>query len=226
MRTSLKTFLASAALAAIALPAAAAPPAPGYTPITPLTPVYFHCNGTTTKVSNVNAQSGGGIVGWNGTKPTASYTTGAGCGTLDTGFTGTSDNNTLYDAPFAGTYTGNLDTMTVRLWTADIGTSRSDDTFTLLFHLVIDDKTIITRSTPVTGSVIPSATGATRLVEFSIRKIGMMSEAENGEHTVQLSLESYVDANNNAWLFDAAEVDSGLVFNPTTMAATKVNRNG
>jgi hypothetical protein len=181
--------------------------------------VYFHCNGDT-KVANVHAVADETIVGWSTTAPTASFTEGAGCGTADTGLTGAADHNPLYDAPFAGTFRGHIDSLTVHAHSLLPVTANLLDEFHVNVLLQINGRTIIDRETVVTAEAIESETGLSSLFEFTVTDIGLIDEERPTRlYSVQLTLMThYLDDNNN-WVFDATEVDSGITFNPTEQAA-------
>jgi hypothetical protein len=181
--------------------------------------VYFHCNGET-KVANVHAVADGRIVGWSTQAPTQSFTEGAGCGTADTALEGAADHNALYDAPFAGFFRGDLDSLTVHAHSIAVGSLRLQERFQVRLLLQINGRTIIDRETFVEGEAIVSDTGISSLLEFTVTDIGLIDEERpNRNHHVQLTLMTYYTDDVNAWVFDATEVDSGITFNPSEPAA-------
>ena len=191
------------------------------------TPVYLHCNGDV-KANNVHTIADSKTVTWDTTAPTASYTSGAGCGSADTWATGTTDHNPIYDFTTAGYYTGNIDTVTIRLWAIE-GVGRTTNTFNVKLHLKIDGEDVIKRETAVPAVPIASSTGATRLYEVTVTGVDLGTQDDSiYEHDVVLTVYPQV-ANGTgggiAWVYDAAEIDSGLVFNDTTPAATTIARN-
>lgn len=222
------------AAAAAAVLLVAGPASAGHTPPTePFVPeyverqVYLHCNGAT-KVSNVHATVDGVRVSWDDKKPTASFQSGAGCGTLDTFAAGTANHNPLYDFPIAGTFTGNIDNLTIRFWAIDASGSRLDNEFTVDLHLVIDGADVLKRPTLAYAPAVPSSTGIARLYEVTVTDIGLDSEADHeAEHSIELTAYSkFVDGSGiTAWVYDASEIDSGLVFNDKTPATKKIARN-
>jgi hypothetical protein len=187
--------------------------------------VYFHCNGES-KVANVHALADSQIVGWSTSAPTASFTEGAGCGTADTFLTGSADHNVLYDAPFAGTFRGNLDSLTVHAHSLlPIDANRTGE-FKVAVLLQIGGKTIIDRETVVTAEAIASDTGASHLFEFTVTDIGFIEPGTSARNRqVQLTLMS-TGRDVNSWVFDASEVDSGITFNPAEPAAVVVPSKG
>lgn len=232
MRNAIR-MVATAALLVMAIggPAAATHTLPGepFVPEYIETAEYLHCNGAT-KVSNVHAAVDGNRVAFDTTKPTASYTAGAGCGTIDTFLAGESNHNGLYDFPVHGTFTGNIDNITVRYWGIDFCGSRALEQWTVDLHLQIDGTDILTRA-PATNAYAPtinSSTGISRLYEVTVTKVALNSEADHtAEHEIELTVyPKFVNGSGCVvWVYDAAEIDSGLVINDTTPSAVKVPRN-
>jgi hypothetical protein len=235
MRSRIRVIATAAMLVmAVTGPAAAShtPPGEPFVPEYVETETFLHCNGAT-KVGNVHATLDGNRVAFDTTKPTASYTTGAGCGTVDTFFGGTTDNNPIYDFPIRGTFTGNIDNITIRFWAIDFTASRALEEFTVDLHLVIDGVPILARNadgtaTPAHAPTISSETGISRLYEVTVTKVGLNSLTDHTqEHEIELTAYTkYVDGSGGlVWVYDAAEIDSGLVINDTTPSPVKVPRN-
>ena len=235
MNNRIKGFASAAVLVmGLAGPAGAAhtPEGEVFVPEYTETATYLHCNGGT-KLSNAHATVDGVRVAFDTTKPTASYTSGAGCGTVDTFFGGTANHNPIYDFPIRGTYTGNINNITVRFWAIDFTASRALNEFTVDLHLVIDGTEILARNADGSAveahaPAIASETGIARLYEVTITKVGLSSlEDHTMEHEVEMTAYAkYIDGSGGlVWVYDAAEIDSGLVFNDTTPSAVKVPRN-
>lgn len=209
-----------AALALSALPATAQTP---FTPVLVDTPTYLVCEGAT-KVANANAQAGGArATTWDATPPTGSVQGGAGCGNVDTFLGGANPGNPVYDFPLAGTHTGNLDSMTVELHSIST-LGRAVGQADLAIELSIDGKVRAT-ALPVVAPFTTSSTGASQSVTFTLTGIGLLSEAENRTHTIEMTVKSrFADRSLvNGWVWDTVEVPSGIRFNPATPAATTVN---
>lgn len=233
MRSPVRIVVTTAFLVmAVGGPAAATHTLPGepFVPQYVETAVYLHCNGDT-KVGNFHATVEDTRVSFDTTKPTASYQSGAGCGTVDTFLSGAVNHNPIYDFPVRGTFTGNIKTITVRYWTIDAGLSRALNEMNFGLYLAIDGTDIVTRpgeNPNVTVTPVNSSTGISRLVEFTVTDVGLGSEADHTtEHEIELTMESwYTDTDTaNIWVYDAAEIDSGLVINDTTPAKVKVPRD-
>ncbi len=245
MSSLTRSFASLVALLALATPALA-----GHGGIHPTfrgENVFFHCTGPT-KVQNVNHQLGSGAPGWNTTAPTQSYTQGAGCGTLDN-FLYVEESPSIYDASFGGTFTGNLRNLTVRLHNLVLGRARTAETTPLAIRLLIDGQHYIASAgaqpygSMVEVKPVPSSTGATELLEFSITGLGSATEikdaqgnvtdvktpglaSEDGagtaQHEVLLIVTPFYTPYNNAFVWDATEIASGITFNPPTLAAARL----
>lgn len=199
-----------------------------FVPIYTETQVYLHCNGDT-KAGQVNWAANNTLPTWDTTKPATSYQAGGGCGNPDTYAEGTADHNPVYDFPFEGYYTGNINNMTIRLWAIDVAGSRALEEFTVDLHVLIDGVPIIARGTVADAPMINSSTGLTRLYEVTITHINLSKESDHlAEHYVQVTpYVKYIDGSGVlAWVYDATEIDSGIVFNDTTPAITRIKRNG
>jgi hypothetical protein len=203
--------------------------------------VYFHCANGPTRVGNVNLQAGS-IPTWNTTAP-ASITTGAGCSTADANgvliVVEPQENPT--DGVWKGTFTGNLNTLTVHAHCfMCVGTARTDGAGTLGVRLAIDGEAITgdgTASHDVTA--VEDNSGVTQLYQFSVTDIGFVepNTDTNGDgigdnpfgqqqHDITLTIEGYDAATNTfgQWVYGNSEADSGITFNPATLAATRIPR--
>lgn len=191
------------------------------------TPTYMHCTGET-KVGNVHAIADSQTVSFDENAPTTSYTAGGGCGTADTFLEGTADHNRIYDFTTSGYYTGNIDTVTIRLWAIETAGKRLND-FLVNLHLKIDGEDVLKRGTVGTAVAVPSSTGLTRLYEVTVTDVGLSTELDSTyEHDVVLTVYPQGPTNTGspiAWVYDATEIDSGLIFNDTTPAQKTIARN-
>ncbi|MFN2543400.1 MAG: hypothetical protein ABR600_02355 [Actinomycetota bacterium] len=204
--------------------------------------VYFHCAGTT-KVGNVSLAAEDAIPSWNTTAPAGSVTDGDGCGTGDANGVALvidpQENPT--DGVWRGTFTGNLDRLTVTLYNfANIGTARADGASALGVRLNIDGAAVTgdgSDSHDITAT--DSNSGATQTYTFSVTDLGFAEPNEDvdgdgigdnpfgtQQHTLTLTVDGYnVDQNAlGAWVYDASEIDSGISFNPGALAATVIPR--
>jgi hypothetical protein len=203
--------------------------------------VYFHCSAPT-KSGNVNLVADGSIPSWNTTEP-ESVTTGAGCTTADVNAVAivVSPQENPTDGVWRGTFTGNLKSLTVQAHCfMCVGTARADGAGTIGVRLKIDGEDITgdgTVSHDVTA--VDENSGITQLYEFSVTDIGFVEPNldTNGDgigdnpfgsvqHEITLTLEGYDAATNTfgQWAYDTSEADSGITFNPATLAATRIAR--
>lgn len=173
--------------------------------------VYFHCTGTN-KVQNVEAAE----PSWNTTAPTASVQSGAGCGHYSNLLT--LGGTPLDEAAWAGTFTGNLDTMTVELYNIHASSDRAAATMKLSVLVEIDGHPAFTHpvATPITAPRTATSTGAADKIVFSLRGIGLAREEGVGTapHQVRLTIGEYNET-QSAWVWDTTEVPAGVTFNPT-----------
>jgi hypothetical protein len=180
--------------------------------------VYFHCVGTG-KVQNNES----GVPSWNTTAPAQSLQSGAGCGHYSNLLTvgGTA----MRDATWAGTFTGNLDTMTVELHNVHVSSNRALATMPLSVLLTIDGHTSFTHpaGTPQSAPRIASSTGASDKVLLSFKGLGVMLEEGDGTqvHEISLTIGEY-NEQQSAWVWDTTEVPAGITFNPTGTLQGKV----
>lgn len=210
MRT-FRLALSVLTLLAFAAPAAAT----DFVPVLNTERVYFHCGG------NAKATAGETTsYAWNTTAPTTSYTQNGGCGAVDVSYQ-------QGDEPvFTGTHTGNLDQLTVHAWVIDAGLSRTGAfTDVWLQATVLVDGVAVAQATDLRVVPQPSETGISRLLEFSVTKIGLLAESDNVTHTVEVRLGSmpYEDGDNIGWVLDATELDSGITFSPTKLAPVRIS---
>ena len=240
-----RTRRAGLAVAGLALGlTATATHATTFVPNTPLTQVFLACDGPSKEYvvgSFVNGDAG--TPTWTTTAP-ASVTTGAGCGKADEPvFNGTRP-RTPFQLTFEGSYTGNLDVLTVDLYTADYGPARANGALTLAVRATVDDKSLfgVANNTSSTGVVVPSpgeskvtvtpvatgSTGQVRKLTFSITGIDLMLQGDDRNHTILLDVRDTTPTapNGHTWLWGAAEAPSGLVFTPAKVDATTALQAG
>ncbi|MGH2712230.1 MAG: hypothetical protein ACRDH9_13645 [Actinomycetota bacterium] len=235
-------FISASALTALVVLTAAPASAGPLDPQFKTQRVYFHCSAPT-PVGNVNLVADGSIPGWDTSAP-SSVTGGEGCTTADANgvvvVVNPQENPT--DGVWRGTFTGNLNTLTVNAHCMFcVGTARADGAATLGVRLNIDGEAI-------TGDggdshdvqVVEENSGITQLYEFSVTDIAFVEPNldTNGdgigdnpfgsvEHTITLTLDGY-DVGTNTfgqWVYDTSEVDSGITFNPASLAATRIPRS-
>ncbi|MFN2545552.1 MAG: hypothetical protein ABR600_13430 [Actinomycetota bacterium] len=148
--------------------------------------VYFHCNGPT-RVYNLNWLAGLGDVStyvpWDANPPAGSVQDGAGCIGGDEGQV----TNEVYDVCFAGTFTGNLRDLTVRLHEFLVGNTRAGSTQMMRVYAEVDGIPVFPKGATAGGydgrafTVTPQSenSGATALFEFSISNLGFAKEVRD-----------------------------------------------
>ena len=181
---------------------------------------------------------------WETTAPTASVTSGAGCGTADPSFLiVTVEDTSQADGAWHGTFTCNLHAVTVELHTAHTahtahaGTARAVPGFAVTPRLFFDGAQVALETADVEATPTPSATGASEKVVFTLDGLGIVERDEDdspvaGESTVEhiTTLQvnhTYLDGSPvGAWLWDTTEVPAGLVLDPATSAGPVVHAVG
>lgn len=209
--------------------------------------VFFHCTGAT-KADNVNRQQGT-VTGWDTTAPTQSVQQGAGCGFLDTAAEDTGalgsgtplddvwlehvdkSNDASFDAAFAGTFTGNLDTLTFELHRIHGLTDRAyapllGSNFEGEIAVKIDGEAITLNDSHFTAPVVESSSGASESFKLSIQNLGFMIEEGDGTtvRTIEVRIDHWYSDTEGIWVWDTTEVPSGITFNAATLAETKLSR--
>ena len=186
------------------------------------TPTFLVCEGTTQLAQANVAIDGTEAITWDESAPTRSVLQPAGCASAEPGATGDRAPEPLVDLPMAGTFTGNLDAMTVSLYSADT-TPRIGPSQQLLVDVVIDGVTRVTDE-PVLVSRVGTATTMGHY-EFSIRGVGLLSELDSTtSHTVEVVVSTrYIDTGTlNGWVWDTTEFPTGITFNPFRLAPASI----
>lgn len=194
--------LSLAAVAAVALPSSAADVAAEQR-------TYAHCGSAGKAVLQ-----GVTTYAMDATAPTTSFTANGGCGTLD------SDKREDDGIVLTGTYTGHLDQLTVDANVIDAGPVRAGAYEEVYTDVVVkvDKRTVAAEELKLVP--VPSSTGVSRLLQFSVSGIGLTREGDEGEHTIEVTLNSasYLDGDQVAWVLDATEVPTGVVYSPAELA--------
>lgn len=201
-----------------------------FVPYTPVEHVYFHCEGAT-KLHNVELD---GSIPWSTTAPIQSIQAGGGCASFDNGLQG-SNQASYQDSHFQGSYGGNIDAITFDLHNIYLGAGPHNARLTVNVRLAIDAVPILgTAGKDVTLNAVPSSSGGER-VKFTITGINLMNEANDIVHDVLLTLSGGTKVadpvlwpalrdTQSLWVYDATDVASGLVFNPTSVESETIPR--
>jgi hypothetical protein len=184
---------------------------------------YFHCVGPA-KVQNV-AFAQGSVPGWNTTAPTQSVQAGAGCGYYENaGGAWLGPNRTTLDSEWEGTFTGNVDSITVELHNIHVSAARATGPFLARLNLLIDGVEVF--NGPATGDLrmtpVPSATKLSEKMTFTLTRVGLLTEDGDGTRvrTFRLVMRS-LSEEQSAWVWDTTEVPAGLTFNPIVPEAVQ-----
>lgn len=177
---------------------------------------YFHCAGDV-KAQNLSVIQGV-IPSWDTTAPAESVQQGAGCGFYDN-LVGHIQGIRVAAAVWEGTFTGNLDTLTVeahRLLPVAGATLPNR----VQVDLLVDGEARLT-NVPATVVHTASSTGASTMTKISVSGLGYLTEDGDGEQsrTVRVVLSS-ANETQSIWVFDTTEVPAGITFNPATLAGT------
>lgn len=201
-------------------------------PVLPTKEAFFACPSDGVKVINA-APITSAAATWDDTKPTASVQSGAGCGFADPGPLNGTGMETIYDVPVKGTFTGNLDSLTIRFYDINVGPSRQSQMLTAALRVTIDGQSMFGNTTaatpapaakPVTAKLVPTSTGAANLFEVTVTDLGFIEREgtpQDVEHAISIALGGSSDV-VSGWVMDTTETPSSIVFNPTTPAAVTV----
>lgn len=182
---------------------------------------FFQCQGAqpATKVQNTLAAT----VSWTETKPAGSFTGGSGCGFADTSLTGTTPDNSLYDAVFGGTFDERVKTANVELHDLAFGPvlNNVSPTSTFVVRVLVDGVEL----TPTTGVQVGaprvvSSTGASSAVRFGMTFKKELPKLEG--RTFRIGIKNFFADSAAAWVYGAAEVPAGIEFNPAKLTSPKV----
>jgi hypothetical protein len=228
--TRTRHLAAALALAmAIAVPAAANP---DFEPDLRTEEVWFSCDGGATPEWTVNTLLDDIHPTWSTRPPAGSVTAGNGCGSGNPSPVRGIRPETPFDLSFAGTYRGNLDSLTVSMHNIVLGTAQAGNPVALDMRIVVGNRSLFgteevtnaagdTFEEPAVRRIVvtPQATGATgapKLLEFTVTDIGLINEADLRNHRVVVTFETAFTnvSRQNAWVWGATEVPSGLTFNP------------
>lgn len=216
MRVGSRFLLVVALVVGGALPAQAE-----FVPNTPNERTYFHCStGQTSQVGNLE-----GPATWNTTPPADSVTSGAGCGqAAQSNSDTTAPGARVTYAMFTGSYTGNLDRLTVRLDNIYVGGGRLGSPVELTVRLNIDGVDVLgTGGKTTLVTPVPSATRVSDAFFVSVDDIGLMAEKDDKAHTITLAVKSPTTP-AQAWVYDTTEVPGGIEFAPAELAPAVISR--
>lgn len=173
--------------------------------------VYFECVGDV-KLQNV-ARVQTATNPWSTEAPTQSVQDGGGCGHVEYGLGGSQ-----FDLVFEGTFTGNVDALTVHLHALSI----SEPVFSIetIAKLSVDgvERLVTPAETLATTS---ENSGVTVSAPFTVTGLGYGAEVGDGtrRRTFRLTISSPIRSSMQ-WVWDTTEVPGGITFNPAAPAET------
>jgi hypothetical protein len=202
--------------------------------LTPQT-AWFTCDGATPDYQ-ANYRLGDATPTWALDEPQGAFPAGQ-CGSLHQSVFGGTEQESPYDLSFAGTFEGNLDTITVRLHNAFVGTARGAATMPVSVRLTVDELSVfgiqeftgtdvdggtfetVTHTGPrprdLVATLVPSEHGATDVYEFGIAGLGYLLEDDLGDKRIVLTIATPLSGSNaqNVWAWGTPETDSSITFN-------------
>jgi hypothetical protein len=190
--------------------------------------VYFTCDDTV--VHDVNEQLNR-LPTWSTTVPVDSATPVGGCGSQDTP---TNGNNDLArdDVAWQGTFTGNLDSITVDGYIVSVsGVATPTEPRTINVRLAVEGERYWIASNTAMGrqvAVTPQPDGtATSRIRFTITDIAKVVEPGAGSQTrsIKLFLGETNTRAGGVWLWGTPKNPGGLTFNPETQEVATVSVN-
>jgi hypothetical protein len=181
---------------------------------------YFKCLASN-RIQNVGRLSGE-IPTWESAAPTTALAGGGGCVQYENLLTNTGTNSSPYDLTFAGTFAGNLKTITVELHLAHGSSYAASSGYFGISSLWIDgeqlhNSSFYTFPTEATGS-------ATAKFSISYVKLDKRFADQDGdgdtERQIQITIAS-ANEEQSAWLYGASDAAAKIIFNPATATGTK-----
>lgn len=203
-----------------------------FTPVTSTQDLFLTCSGTT-KENASNELAGGAQPTWAPTKP-ASVTTGAGCGKADDGFFSGAVFRTPFQLGFGGSYTGNLDAITVTLHSVNATPGRPTNApASLDVRMTVDGISMFGTGTATSAAgavntipaprrvvVTPTGTGSTGQVtqyQFTVTGLDLLLEGDQGQHDIAFDIAAPGPV-AQGWLWGAAEAPTGVTVSPAAPA--------
>ncbi|MGH2693145.1 MAG: hypothetical protein ACRDHM_11720 [Actinomycetota bacterium] len=180
--------------------------------------VWFHQ--AETKVGNLGATGETGFPSWNTTKPAASYQSGAGGGYIATNASATTGDDDGSDrGVFEGTFTGNIDNIAATVYLFVPGRQGAGGTHAMHLQLEVDGQLLYESSAAERVNTGPDGDVVYRVDfafvdAFSALEQNGIAVGPGVQHQIRVGLRPWFTVNDTGvYVYDAAEVPSGLVFN-------------
>jgi hypothetical protein len=165
---------------------------------------------------------------WDQTAPASSVASGAGGGYLGAAVLSqrTERHNPQNDTTFAGTFTGNLDTITWSLYLFTTARQINPDQAVAL-KLTIDGTVVFLTGDEANRTPLRSGGNAVQVTDFTFTNLHAAMErkgltlGDDVEHTIELSIAQWFSVNDNAvYVYDTTEAPSSVVFNGPALGAS------
>lgn len=173
-----------------------------------------------TKVGNLGGIAGDvphGVATFDTVQPTDSFTAGAGAGHATNGISTFADSDATA-AVFEGSFTGAVDALEVELHVLAENVALTADAFDVA--IAVDGvSAFAVDEVEITRIADPDTTAATRLL-FAVTDLyeSIGHHFGTGDHTIQLRVTPVYYLNDQTvFVFDAAEIDGGITFNPLVL---------
>lgn len=207
-----------------------------FTPVVEKKDLFLTCDAGTREYAS-SELTGGAQPTWADKAP-ASVTTGAGCGKADDGVFSGAIFRTPFQLGFGGTYTGNLDAITVTLHSLNASPGRATNAPARLdVRMTVDGISMFGAGTatsaagqvnsipaPKTVMVTPTGAGSTGQVtqyQFTVTGLDLLLEKDTGAHDIAFDIAAPGPV-AQGWLWGAAEAPSGVTISPATPAKAVV----
>jgi hypothetical protein len=181
---------------------------------------YFSCLASN-RIQNVGRLNGE-IPGWGATEPASSLQAGGGCFQYEN-LVSQAGNSSPHDLTYRGTFTGNIESITIELHLAHASSFAASDQVFGSSILTVDGTALHT-SAIIRWSTVNNPNGTDK-VTFTYTKIDKVLAPEDAdgvaEHEVQFTMLS-ANEEQIAWLWGASDAPASITFNPTTKAPTKI----
>ena len=187
------------AIMALAL-AGTAHAVPSTPPLTP-TSFFFDCT-TETKVGT--AVDDTEAFTWSSTAPSASFTTGEGCGWADPPFSGTNQPNPFYDAAWGGLYKGEINKIELNLYSLFNVPAFGEKIIDL--NVIVDGEIVYTGS-QLAAPTEPAGQAAVKTT-FTVSELEI--PATKNDKYIVIAVSNYVPDGMGAWVHGASEVPAGV----------------
>ena len=182
---------------------------------------YFTCL-EANRVQNIPRNQSEALPGWSTTAPTQALEDGGGCVQYENILTSTATTTGPDDLAIGGTFTGNLKTLTIELYLANVSSFGALDQYMTDANLYIDGELIHTAAEFTFDTV--AAGDALDKFTFSYTKLDKLFATEDADGTqereIVFSMSSY-NEQQCFWAWGATDAPGKINVNPATAAPMK-----